>query len=401
MRNRLMIGTAALFLASATLAWAQDKPQEKKATTESTAPSNGVVEVGGRFTSTTGDGARYERYRDLRNGGNVNLLFNKETDKWAFSVKATNVGYRDGHYEMAFNSRKLSATFMVDSTPLNYGYGLKTPYACSAGNCTLDSTLRAQVQASRGTGATPINSATIVGVPQTAAQIATGTIYNSIAKSFDMQSRRDTIAGEVKYSATDNLDLLFGFKTYKRSGNMPWGVGFAFNNLVEVPLTIDNRETDISAGIEWASHQGMFHVSYEHSKFDQGIPSVMFDNPLHATNWSSSAGTGWDASGYTNAHGAAASRMAMSPSNSVDTVNWLWHDQAAGVTPRRTRASPWERIARTRRSFPGRRTRWWRTRRRTRPSRTWRRCRVTPRKCTSTTRRRAGTSTRVRASTSR
>ena len=45
MRNRLMIGTAALLLASATVAWAQSKPQQ-----DTTPPSNGVVDIGGRFT---------------------------------------------------------------------------------------------------------------------------------------------------------------------------------------------------------------------------------------------------------------------------------------------------------------------------------------------------------------
>ena len=60
MRNRLMIGTAALLLASATFAGAQDKPQQ------ATTPSNGTIDIGGRFTDVDGDEARYERYRDLR-----------------------------------------------------------------------------------------------------------------------------------------------------------------------------------------------------------------------------------------------------------------------------------------------------------------------------------------------
>ena len=80
MRNRLTTATAALLVASATLAGAQEAPS-----------NNGVkatVEVGGRFTSTDGDEARYERYRDLRDGANVNLLFSKETPDWAFELRA-------------------------------------------------------------------------------------------------------------------------------------------------------------------------------------------------------------------------------------------------------------------------------------------------------------------------
>jgi hypothetical protein len=313
MRNRLMIGTAALLLASATFAWAQDKPQQTTAD-----PSNGVIDVGGRFTSTSGDQARYERFRDLRNGANVNLLFNKDTENWTFNVKATNVGYRDGRYVMAFNSRKVSATFLFDSTPLNYSYETRTPYNCVAGACTLDAALRARVQAK-----------TAIGIPQTVANLTGGSIYNSIAKQFDLQSRRDTIAATIKYSATDNLDFLFGVNSYKRSGNMPYGASFAFNNATELPMVIDNRETEINVGMEWASHQGMFHVGYEHSKFAQNIPSFTFDNPLFATDYcktgisGAAPGTCFDPSGYSAGGGAAKGRLAMSPSNTQDTFNWL------------------------------------------------------------------------------
>jgi hypothetical protein len=328
MRNRLMMGTAALLLASATFAWAQDKPQQ----TEEAKTQSGSVDVGGRFTSATGDEARYERYRDLRSGANVNLLFNKVTDAYTFDVKATNIGYRDQRFTVGYNSKRVKFTFLFDSTPTNYGYDLMSPYACTSGSCTLDPAVRQTIQTSRGTGANPVNSATIVGVPQTIQQIQTGTLYNSIAKPFDMQSRRDTIAANLRYAATDNLDLLVGVSSYKKTGNMPWGTGFAFNNLVEIPLVIDNRETDISTGIEWASHQGMFHVMYQHSKFDQNVPSVTVDNPLQATNWSSTPGTGWDPSGYTNAHGAAYARMAMAPSNSQDNVDWMGMIKLPGHT---------------------------------------------------------------------
>jgi hypothetical protein len=327
MRNRLMIGTAALLLASATVALAQGKPQE-----QTTSPSSGSIDIGGRFTSTSGDEARYERYRDLRSGANVNLFYTRDTENWSFDVKGTNIGYRDQRFTVGFNSKRLKFSFLFDQTPMNYGYGLRTPYNCVAGNCTLETALRAQVQNSRGTGATPINSATVVGVPQTLAQIQTGTIYNSIAKPFDMQSRRDTIAADLRFSATDNVDLLLGIKSYSRTGNQPWGVGFAFNNLVELPMVIDNRETELATGVEWASHQGMFRVLYEHSKFQQNVPTLAADNPLQATNWSSTPGTGYDASGYTNAHGAAFSRMAMAPTNSVDTVSWLGMVKLPGRT---------------------------------------------------------------------
>ena len=82
------------------------------------------------------------------------------------------------------------------------------------------------------------------------------------------------------------------------------------------PLVIDNRTTDITAAIEWASHQGMMRMGYAYSKFDQAIPSFTFDNPLYATDFnvfSKVLGVSYDPSGYSNGNGPATGRMALAP----------------------------------------------------------------------------------------
>lgn len=326
MRNKLMmVGAAALLLASTTMAWAQAKPAP--APTPSPSPSNGSVDIGGRFTSTTGDEARYQRYRDLRDGVNANLLFSKTTEKWAFDILAKNVGYDDQRYLMNFNSRRVKLSLIFDQIPTNYAYYAKTPYVCTAGDCSLDPALRARVEAG-----------TAVGVPQTTAQLQTGSIYNTIAKTFDMQSRRDTFKGDARISATDNLDFLLGFNTYKRTGDMPYGGGFAFNNVQEMPVVIDNRETELNVGIEWASHQGMFKANYEHSKFDQNIPTLRWDNPWRATDFcragisGQAPGTCYDPSGYTNGNGPNDGLQALPPSNSLNTFSWMGMVKLPGKT---------------------------------------------------------------------
>jgi len=320
MRNRMMIGTAALLVASATLAGAQEKPQD-------TTPSSGQIDIGGRFTSTTGDEARYERYRDLRDGVNANFLYGKETKDWAVDFLAKNIGYRDGRYVLGFSNSRIKLNAYFDQIPLNYAYYARTPYSCTAGSCTLNADLRTQVQNGQA-----------VGIPQTVGQLATGSIYNTIARPFDMRSRRDTIGADLRISATDNLDLLFGVKSYKRTGDMPYGGAFGFPTLLELPIVIDNRETEWRAGVEWASHQGMFHVDYQHSKFEQNVPSFTFDNPQRATDFcrtgiaGQAPGTCYDPSGYLNSNGPAFGRVSQPPSNSLDTVNWMGMVKLPGRT---------------------------------------------------------------------
>jgi hypothetical protein len=307
MHIRKTIGAVVLLLASATFASAQQ-----------TTSSSGTLDLGGRFTSTDGDEARYERYRDLRDGANINLLYFKQTENWNFDIKALNAGYDDQRYLLNFNSSKLKLSLSFDQTPTNYAYYTKTPFNCTAGDCSLDAGLRAQVEAGRA-----------VGIPQNVGQLATGSIYNTIAQQFDMQSRRDTFAGEARISATDNLDFTLGFNTYKRTGNMPWGGNLAFNVLFEMPLEIDNRETDWDVGAEWASHQGMFKINYAHSKFDQAIPTFRYDNPQRATDYcqfgiaGQAPGTCYHPSGYTNGLGPNDGFASMPPSNTLSTFSWM------------------------------------------------------------------------------
>jgi hypothetical protein len=315
MRNRLMIGTAALLLASATYAGAQEMPQPETT-------SSGTIDVGGRFTTTDGDEARYERYRDLRDGANVNFFYNKVTPNWTFDFLAKNIGYRDGRYELNFNSHRIKLTASFDQIPFNYAYYTRTPYDCTAGSCTLDAGLRTQVE----------NGA--VGLPQNLGDLVTGSVYNSIANPFDLQSRRDTLNAELRITATNNLDFIFGVNSYKRTGNQPYGASFAFSYAVEVPVVIDNRETELSAAVEWASHQGMFHLGYQHAKFDQNVPSFTFDNPVRATDYCvfQPDGTCYDPRGYANGQGAAFGRMSQPPSNTMDTVNWMGMVKLPGRT---------------------------------------------------------------------
>jgi hypothetical protein len=321
MCNRLMIGTAALLLASAPLARAQAQPQPE------TTPSNGTIDIGGRFTTTDGDEARYERYRDLRDGVNANIFYGKDTKDWTFDFLAKNIGYRDGRYTLNFEDKRWKITAQFDQTPLNYAYYARTPYDCTAGSCTLDSNLRTQVQNGQA-----------VGVPQNVGQLATGSVYNSIARQFDMQSRRDTISAELRYSATNNLDFIVGVNSYKRTGDQPLGASFAFNVATELPVVIDNRETELTAAVEWASHQGMFHLGFQHAKFDQNVPDFTFDNPQRATDYcrygnaANPPGTCYDPSGYVNGNGPAYGRMAQPPSNSLDTVSWMGMVKLPGRT---------------------------------------------------------------------
>lgn len=305
MRIRLRIATAALLvLACARVAMAQQP---------STAPVpvffgvTGTVDFGFRGTSTTGDAARYERYRDLRQGVFSQIVFGKDTDQSMFSARADNVGYRDQRYAAAYRDGKSKIAASWDSVPLNYSYLTSTPWVeTSTGVFTLDSASRLAVQN---------KLAGVVGVPQNPAQLGTPSIFRTLAQPFDLQSRRDTAAASLSYNATRDLGVNVSFSSARKSGNQPYGMSFAFVNANELPMPIDNRANDISASVEWANSQGMIRVGWDGSWFDNRIKEIIWDNPLRATDT-----TPFDPSGYSNGNGPARGRMSVPPSNSMNAI---------------------------------------------------------------------------------
>lgn len=336
MRNRLMIVTAALLLASATLAMAQTEQKKTTpaapATTEDTT-SLGTIDLGFRVTSTTGDLARYERYRDLRNGANINLALGKQTSTHEFSLNGTNLGYKDENINASFANSMFKLTAFFDQTPLNYGLKdmTTTPWTeSSKGVWTLDSAARGAVEAKTAVGVlcAPGLAATATCTGLTAPTVlGYSSIYRNLAKGFDITAQRNTFGFGLDMAATKDVDFDVTFQSSSKSGNQPYGMSFAFVNANELPMSLDNRTNDFGLGMSWGSDHGMVRLAYERSVFTQNIPSITWDNPIRLTDWNDGqpidmTGNGpWDPSAYSNGNGPARGRMAMAPSNTLDLLS--------------------------------------------------------------------------------
>src|SRR6187551_2716677 len=100
MRTRTVILTGALLLAFAGVARAQQDATAAQTAAAGPAsdlapfsPKFGSIDFGYRGNDVTGDAARFQRYRDLRDGGYVDrFAFKRDTDTWAFDATANNVG---------------------------------------------------------------------------------------------------------------------------------------------------------------------------------------------------------------------------------------------------------------------------------------------------------------------
>jgi MtrB/PioB family decaheme-associated outer membrane protein len=262
MRTRTIILIGALLLASASLAQAQQAPP-------ASTPSIGTVDFGFRTDSLMGDEARYNRFRDLRDGAYLTRFrFDRETETWFFKAEADNVGYRDQRYSASFaNIGKLKASFEWNQIPLFISADTRTLYR-DLGNGVLD----------------------IDDTIQQGLQAGTLSLSNALtqASRYDLRSKRSIGNFEMVYSVNRDVDLKFNLKNTLRNGSNLMSFGFGtspgLNPLVELAVPTDDRTTDFSGSVEFANARGLLSVGYNGSVYDNSIPAVQFDNPLRAVS---------------------------------------------------------------------------------------------------------------------
>jgi MtrB/PioB family decaheme-associated outer membrane protein len=325
MRDRLMTVTAALVLASVVGAAAQTQPSPQPAAapaSSSDSPIKGIIDLGGVFGDVNGDTARYERYRDTRNGIFSDIRFSKEGGTYFVDASASHIGYRDQRYEFTYDASKVKVGFLFDSLPLNYLDDATSPWSVGSNTLTLPDAQQGAVQ-NRQVNGVPCAYLYPCSNPAAAAvALANRSVYNNVLNTFDMQSKRETIGVEMDLTAPNNFDADVRFVSTKKSGYQPWGASHAFNNGNELPIVLDNRTNDVGAGLGWNGKNALLRVGWTGSWFNNSEQTLVWDNPIRLEDYrSTNPAIPWDASGYSNGNGAAQGRMALYPSNTQQVVS--------------------------------------------------------------------------------
>src|SRR3954452_5593070 len=255
--------------------------------------------LGGRFSSVSGDPARFQRYQDVRDG----LLFTggryaveQPQGDWSLHALADNVGWRDQHY---FANYDRPGRFVVSGTwdqiPQFYSVDTKTPFLSSGGNLVLDDATQRSIQ----TGQT------------------TSKAYIPIAPQFNLEERRDIGQVNFKSTPTPQIDVTAAFTSQRHRGELPWGASFGFSNDVEVALPYDSRANDFTLGTEWTNGQSLLRVGYQGTWFNNLDDTLVWDSPLRLDDASGAPGKG---------------RTALWPSNSAQTVSVSGYTKLAHKT---------------------------------------------------------------------
>jgi MtrB/PioB family decaheme-associated outer membrane protein len=285
------------------------------------APKMGRIDFGIRGSNFEGDQARYERFRDLRDGATLDRFrLDKETETWLFHGEANNVGYRDQRFTAEFqNIGKVRLDFDWNQIPLFISGDTRSLYSDNgSGILSIDRGLRQAIQ-----------DATLSG---NAARDAALTNALLQAKQFDMRSRRDVGTFDLVYTLNRDVDLKFDVRNTNRKGHNLMSFGFGtspgLNPAVELGVPIEDRTTNFKGMLEFANARGLFSVGYTGSWYDNRIATVRFDNPLRATDSATL--------------GPASGLVPMWPSNSAVSFNM----NGSYKLPSRSRASAFISIGR-------------------------------------------------------
>ena len=248
-----------------------------------TEPQVGSFDVGGRVSDVEGDDARFQRYRDLRDGAFLeNFKYRRETDAWLFTSDFAHVGYRDQRYDGSFNRfGKVKAWFQWDQIPLFYSSVTQTPYLESSPG-VLELTDETQLASSLA--------------------IVVGTAF-----PIELRQRRDIARFGVLVTPTPHMDLLLNVASTRRDGHMPWSATFGFGNAVEVAAPLDQRTTDLNLAAEWGIDRGSVRVQYDGSWFNNNVQTLVWDNPLRLTDSPTA--------------GSSRGRLALAPNSTMNAVS--------------------------------------------------------------------------------
>jgi MtrB/PioB family decaheme-associated outer membrane protein len=308
MRIRIIVGITALLLVPSTAGAQTQAPAKPPAKAQAQAPGDvkpvntGTAEVGVMGTSTTGDAARYERYRDLRDGLFMdNLRITRQDGPWKLSFDGNHVGRKDQKYVgRALNQGKVNAWFGWDQIPMLFSRSTVAIFQGDVPN---------------NAGLLPIADNVQSAGQTSAANIPL--LFPSNTQGFQLQTHRHIAEAGVKGMPNSDLTIRGVFRYTTREGIIPYGGSFGHSQLAETTLPTNHQTKDAEAGAEWSHDRLLIRGGYAGSFFHNDFNTLTLDNPWRLVDSTSTPSRG---------------RLSLPPSNSFVAVNGM----AALTLPART-----------------------------------------------------------------
>lgn len=252
-----------------------------------TQPFGSWIDFGARGTDLTGDGARYERYRDLGDGLFVEgVQLNHETGHgWLLNFSGEHVGRRDQRHTGRFvRPGKLKGQATWDQIPMLMSNSSRTIFSGVGSN--------------------------VLTIPDSyqGGYRSNAALFDATSRGFDIKSRRHIFSTDLEYIATPALTLSARGQYTNREGVIPYGGSFGHSVLSETAAPVDHTLKDLDAGAEFSRNPVLVRVGYTASLFTNQNTTLAWDNPFNLTDTASNPSRG---------------RGSLPPSNTYYGVNTL------------------------------------------------------------------------------
>lgn len=251
--------------------------------TDTPMTTRGFFDLGARGTTTTGEPARYERFRDLKDG----LFFetfrlDAEKNGWLIKLGADHMLAADQKYTASFvKSGTFKANGSWDQIPFLMSQTTQTPYLQpTTGQFILDDTQQKAWQALSATA--PAGGF----APRYVAFLSA--VTNS--PKFSLEQKRHTAGGGAEYILSDSATFKVNAKHTTREGAMPYGAYLGTE--IELPQPINQTMNDVDASVEAVHGIAIFRVGYTGSWFNNNADPTVFDNPAQLTDIATASGRG-------------------------------------------------------------------------------------------------------------
>jgi MtrB/PioB family decaheme-associated outer membrane protein len=261
--------------------------QAPPAATDVGTSTSGSFDFGGRGTTYTGDPARYNEFRDMSNGlflDNFGTAIQKSG--WFMDVNGNNAGRKDALYAgEAVRPGRVKMWGSFSQVPWLMSDTTKTIYqGVGTGTLTIPNYVQSLLQAS-------------------ASQI--GTVAAS-ATPFDLSSGRKYSTGGLQLTPNIDTTVTVDVNHMDRTGEIVGAGSFGFSAADELPIPVNQHQTDADVGVERTVGAWLFRVGYTSSWFRNDNQSLSWDNPYQLTNTKTLPAVG---------------QMALSPDSFMQTVN--------------------------------------------------------------------------------
>jgi MtrB/PioB family decaheme-associated outer membrane protein len=259
------------------------------------------------------DSAKFIEYRDLEDGvtGSLRLSGESADGERYLDLAADNIAYDDARYRFGYGSVG-RYSIAVDYNLIVHNFG-------NNGKMLFTRT---------GAGRYEVADATQQALQSaiTANQrLLTFPFLNNLVQPFlanatvvDVGLQRDRLLVRADLGRMAAFNWGAEFFQEKRDGTRPFGATFGFNNITELPEPIDYTTQDAELSGEWNSERAGLRFGYRTSKFENDVPTVIWDNPFRFT--SSTDASAYQAPGTASVNGSALGFADLAPDNEANTL---------------------------------------------------------------------------------